>query len=104
MRKILAAAMVIAILFMVGCGATTEEKNTMKTQGDRITALEKNLTALQSAATAMGAKTDMLETYMKAHFKDYGIVDTTKKAVTPAPVAPKTPAVKKTTKGTTTKK
>jgi hypothetical protein len=94
--------MVFAILFMVGCGATADEKNTMKTQGDKIATLEKSLTALQTTATAMGAKADMMEGYMKAHFKDYGVVvDTTKKAVTPAPVAPKTPPVKKTT---TTKK
>ncbi len=102
MRTILSVAMVFAILFMVGCGATAEEKNTMKTQGDKVATLEKSLDALQKTAITMGAKTDMLEAYMKMHFKDYGVVDTTKKAVTPAPVAPKT-TTKKVTKTTTTK-
>jgi len=97
MRTILSVALVFAILFMVGCGATAEEKNTMKTQGDKIATLEKSLTALQTTATAMGAKGDMMEAYMKSHFKDYGVVDTTKKPATPAPVAPKTPSVKKAT-------
>lgn len=100
MRTILSVAMVFAILFMVGCGATAEEKNTMKTQGDKVATLEKSLDALQKTATAMGAKTDMLEAYMKMHFKDYGVVDTTKKAVTPVPGTTKTT----TTKTTTTKK
>jgi hypothetical protein len=99
--------MVFAILFMVGCGATAEEKNTMKTQGDKIATLEKSLTALQKTATDMGAKTDMMEAFLKAQFPKYGVVDTTKKAPTP-PVAPKdkpkTTEPKKDTKGAGTKK
>jgi PBP1b-binding outer membrane lipoprotein LpoB len=103
MRTILTATMVVAILFMVGCGATAEEKATMKSNTDQITAMQKNLTALQTTATAVGAKADMMDAFLKAHFKDYGVVDTTKKATTPPPVAPKTPKPPKPTK-TTTKK
>jgi PBP1b-binding outer membrane lipoprotein LpoB len=101
MRTILTAALAFAILFMVGCGTTAEEKATMKAQGDQITTLQKNLTALQTSAAAMDAKTNMMDGFLKAQFpKVYGVVDTTKKAAIPAPTTTKTT----TTKTTTTKK
>lgn len=97
MRTMLTVAMVVAILFMVGCGATAEEKATMKAQGDQITTLQKNLTTLQTTVNTMAPKVDMIDGFLKAQFpKAYGVVDTTKKAPTPPPPAPKAPKTPKT--------
>jgi peptidoglycan hydrolase CwlO-like protein len=95
MRTILSAAIVIAIVFMIGCGASAEEKNTIKTQSEKIATLEKTIAKLQTNVDNMGPKADEVDKYMKSHFKDYG--DTTKKATTP--VKPAAPAAPKKTTG-----
>jgi hypothetical protein len=99
MRAVLSAIIVGAVLMLMGCGATTEEKNTMKAQGDKITALEKTVGDLQKTNLGLKSKADSVEDYIKTHFKGYGEAEAPKGTETPAAKPPVKPApAKKPTK------
>jgi hypothetical protein len=86
MRKVASACLVLAILLMVGCGTSAEDKKMITDQGVKIAALEKSVADMTKMATDMGAKLTAVETFLKdgkSKFGGYGVVpDTTKKVTT----------------------
>lgn len=86
MRIVASACLVIAILFMVGCGTSAEDKKMITEQGAKITTLEKKVGDMEKASMDMAKKVADVEAFLKLKFKDYGVPpDTMKKA----PEAPK---------------
>jgi len=101
MRIVASACLVLAILFMVGCGTSAEDKTAIKTNTDNIAALQKSVSDMTANVQKMTTDLGNVETFLKdktAKFGMYGMPpDTTKKLTQqpkPAP-APKTPAANK---------
>lgn len=101
MRIVASACLVIAILFMVGCGTSAEDKKMITEQGAKITTLEKTVGDMGKATMDMAKKLTDVETFLKGKFKDYGAPDSTKttttttttkttKTSTPPPTTPPT--------------
>jgi len=83
-RIVASACLVLAILFMVGCGTSAEDKKMITEQGAKITTLEKKAGDMEKAAVDMGKKLADVEAFLKLKFKDYGVPqDTMKKAPEP---------------------
>jgi len=103
MRIVASACLVLAILFMVGCGTSAEDKKAIQDQGTKITALETRITNIEKMAPDMTKKLDIVWNYLvanpigKAKFPP----DTTPKVATPPPAkpgaAPATPPTNPTT-------
>jgi len=91
MRKVASACLVLAILLMVGCGTSAEDKKMITDQGAKIAALEKSVADMTKMATDMGAKVTAMETFLKdakSKFGGYGVApDTMKKAEAGKPAA-----------------
>jgi len=88
MRIVASACLVLAILFMVGCGTSAEDKKLITDQGTKIQTLESNVKALQAIANAdLQKKIADIEAFLKdpkSTFGKYG-------APPPAVTAPGTP-------------
>jgi len=89
MRIVASACLVLVVLFMVGCGASAEDKAAIKANTDAIAQMKAQADAMKPAADAMNAKLMAIETFLKdpkAKFGMYGMPpDTTKK---PEPTKP----------------
>jgi len=95
MRIVASACLVLAILFMVGCGTSAEDKKMITDQGAKIATLEKSLADMTKMATDMGAKVTAVETFLKdgkSKFGGYGAAPdtTTKKTTTTTTTTTKT--------------
>jgi len=98
MRIAASACLVLAILFMVGCGTSAEDKTAIKANTDAIAALQKQVTDMSKAAGDMNAKVMAIEKFLgdkNAKIGTYGMPpDTTKKpaeVVKGKPAAPAAP-------------
>lgn len=93
MRIVASACLVLAILFMVGCGTSAEDKKMITDQGAKIATLEKGLADMTKMATDMGVKVTAMETFLKdakSKFGGFGAPpDTMKKAEAGKKVEPK---------------
>jgi hypothetical protein len=109
MRIVASACLVIAILFMVGCGTSAEDKKAIQDQGTKLTALETRVGNVEKMAPDMTKKLDIVWNYLvanpigKAKFPPDSTVKTTTtttttKTTTPAtpPTTPANPGTKKT--------
>jgi len=92
MRIVASACLVLAILFMVGCGTSAEDKKMITEQGAKITTLEKTTGDMGKAVADMGKKLTDVEAFLKLKFKDYGAPPDTMKKPEPPPKGGKTPA------------
>lgn len=94
MRIVASACLVIAILFMVGCGTSAEDKKMITEQGAKITTLEKTVGDMGKATMDMAKKVADIEAFLKLKFKDYGVPPDTMKKPADAPKGgtPKAPA------------
>lgn len=91
MRIVASACLVLAILFMVGCGTSAEDKKMITEQGAKITTIEKRAGDMEKATMDMAKKVTDIETYLKSKDPKYGAPpDTIKKAPVP-PTGGKTP-------------
>jgi len=97
MRIVASACLVLAILFMVGCGTSAEDKKMIQEHATKIQTLEKKVGDMEKSAMDMAKKFADVETFLKGKFKDYGAppADTMKKpeppkgGKTPTPEPPK---------------
>jgi hypothetical protein len=109
MRIVASACLVLAILFMVGCGTSAEDKTAIKDQGTKITALEAKVGNIEKMGPDMAKKIDVIWNYLaanpigKAKFppdstvKTTTTTTTTKTTTTPTtPTTPPTQGTKKT--------
>ncbi len=64
MRIVASACLVLALLFMVGCGTSAEDKKMITDQGMKLTTLEKSATEMGKAAVEMGKKVDAMADYL----------------------------------------
>jgi len=81
MRIVASVCLVLAVLFMVGCGTSAEDKKMITDQGAKIQALEKAKTDMEKPIAEMNKKIGDIEAFLKLKFKDYGVPpDTMKKA------------------------
>lgn len=92
MRIVASACLVIAILFMVGCGTSAEDKKMITEQGAKITTLEKTVGDMGKATMDMTKKVADVEAFLKLKFKDYGVPPDTMKKPADAPKGGKAPA------------
>jgi len=72
MRIVASACLVLAVLFMVGCGTSAEDKKMIQDQGAKITTLENAQKAFLAKAD-YDKKIGEIETFLKGKFKDYGV-------------------------------
>jgi len=84
MRIVASVCLVIAVLFMVGCGTSAEDKKMIQDQGAKIQTLEKANTDAAKMAGDMTKKVGEIEAFLKLKFKDYGVPPDTMKKVEPA--------------------
>jgi hypothetical protein len=109
MRIVASACLVIAILFMVGCGTSAEDKKAIQDQGTKLTAIETRVGNIEKMAPDMTKKLDIVWNYLvanpvnKVKFPPDSTVKTTTtttttKTTTPAtpPTTPANPGTKKT--------
>jgi len=104
MRIVASACLVLVILFMVGCGASAEDKKAITDNTAAITALTAQVNGMKPMADQMNARLTTIETFLKDPKSKFGTgafmapPDTTKKApeAKPAakPAAPKTGGTK----------
>jgi len=92
MRIVASACLVLAILFMVGCGTSAEDKKMITEQGAKITTLEKTVGDMGKATMDMAKKIADVEAFLKLKFKDYGVPPDTMKKAPEAPKGAKAPA------------
>lgn len=84
MRIVASACLVLAIVFMVGCGTTQEEKTAIKSATDKITALETAKAGMDKTVGDIAKKITDIETYLKSKDPKYGVPpDTMKKPEPP---------------------
>ena len=67
MRIVASACLVIAILFMVGCGTSAEDKKAIQDQGTKLTALETKVGNIEKLAPDMTKKLDIVWNYLVAN-------------------------------------
>jgi len=110
MRIVASVCLVLAILFMVGCGTSAEDKKMITEQGVKITGIEKKQGDMEKMAAEMSKKLETVWTYLaannvgKAKFPPEEVKPPEPpKPGTPAKVEPKKEEPKKETKPTTTK-
>lgn len=84
MRIVASVCLVIAVLFMVGCGTSAEDKKMIQDQGAKIQALEKVNKDMEKPIAEMNKKIGEIEAFLKLKFKDYGVVPDTMKKTEPA--------------------
>jgi len=88
MRIVASACLVLAILFMVGCGTSAEDKKLITDQGTKIQTLEASVKALQAEKLAsMDKKIGDIEAFLKDPKSAFGKFG----APVPAAVTPGTP-------------
>jgi len=107
MRIVASACLVIAILFMVGCGTSAEDKKAIQDQGTKLTALETRVGTIEKMAPDMAKKMDVVWGYLSANpiGKAKFPPDTMPKVVTPpAKTGGTTPVTPPTTPTQGTKK
>jgi hypothetical protein len=86
MRIVATACLVLAILFMVGCGTSAEDKKMIQDQGTKLANLEKGLGDVQKIANPdLQKKIADIEAFLTKQFPGkYPLVpDTIKKAAAP---------------------
>jgi len=111
MRIVASACLVLAILFMVGCGTSAEDKKMIQDHGTQLQALKTSTDGITKMAGDMTKKIADIETYLKSKDPKYGVppdtmkkVDVTKKGAEPAKKEePKKEEPKKGTKPAATK-
>jgi hypothetical protein len=67
MRIVASACLVIAILFMVGCGTSAEDKKAIQDQGTKLTALDTRVGTIEKMAPDMAKKMDVVWNYLVAN-------------------------------------
>jgi len=67
MRIVASACLVIAILFMVGCGTSAEDKKAIQDQGTRLTALETRVGNIEKMGPDMMNKMTTVWNYLTAN-------------------------------------
>jgi hypothetical protein len=67
MRIVASACLVFAILFMVGCGTSAEDKKAIQDQGTKITALDKRIDAIEKMGPDMQKKVQTIWDYLAAN-------------------------------------
>jgi hypothetical protein len=67
MRIVASACLVLAILFMVGCGTSAEDKKMIQDNGTKLTALEKKVGDLEKTAIDHTAKVGTIWDYLAAN-------------------------------------
>lgn len=67
MRIVASACLVLAILFMVGCGTSAEDKAAIKKHGEDITKVEKKAGDVEKMAQDLAKKIDVIEKYLTAN-------------------------------------
>lgn len=80
MRIVASACLALAILFMVGCGTSAEDKKMIQEHGTKLQTLEKKAADMEKPAAEMAKKVADMEAFLKLKFKDFGAPpDTMKK-------------------------
>lgn len=92
MRIVASACLVLAILFMVGCGTSAEDKKMITEQGAKITTIEKTVGDMGKATMDMAKKVDDIEAFLKLKYKDFGVTPDAMKKPAEAPKGGKAPA------------
>jgi len=67
MRIVASACLVLAILFMVGCGTSAEDKKMIQDQGTKLTALEKKIGDIDKLVIEHTAKVGVIWDYLAAN-------------------------------------
>ena len=67
MRIVASACLVLAILFMVGCGTSAEDKKMIQDHGTKLTALEKKVGDLEKTIADHTAKVGTIWEYLTAN-------------------------------------
>jgi len=67
MRIVASACLVLAILFMVGCGTSAEDKKMIQDHGTKLTALDKSVGDLGKKLDDMGKKVETVWGYLAAN-------------------------------------
>ncbi|MEO0108356.1 MAG: hypothetical protein ABIK62_04205 [candidate division WOR-3 bacterium] len=101
MRIVASVCLVLALVFMVGCGTSAEDKQAIQKNTTEINKVQKDVAELQKNVTDLTKKVGDIETFLKdpkSKFGTYGVApDTTKKApaaVKPGEKPPEKPAEK----------
>lgn len=94
-KVVITAGLVLAVLFMVGCGTSDADKKLIQEQGAKITALEKAKGDLEKTVGDMSKKLGEVDGFLKAQNPGkYG-----EKAPEPATKPPEPPKGKEPVKG-----
>jgi hypothetical protein len=67
MRIVASACLVLAILFMVGCGTSAEDKKMIQDQGTKLTGLEKKVGDVEKTVVDHTAKVGVIWEYLTAN-------------------------------------
>jgi hypothetical protein len=67
MRIVASACLVLAILFMVGCGTSAEDKKMIQDHGTKLTALEKKIGDVEKTVADHTAKVTTIWDYLAAN-------------------------------------
>lgn len=98
MRIVASACLVLALLLMVGCGTSPEDKQAIKSAQESITKMQQDMNSkvLQYKPDEMAKKLAEVDAFLKGKFpKEYGVVpDTMKKEPAPAGKTGKEPVGK----------
>lgn len=92
MRIVASACLVLAILFMVGCGTSAEDKKMIQDQGTKLTALEKKVGDLEKVVADHTAKVGTIWDYLTAN--NVGKAKFPPEVKAPEPPKPGTPPKK----------
>lgn len=97
MRIVASACLVFALLLMVGCGTSPEDKQAIKTAQETITKLQQdmNTKVLQYKPDEMAKKIADIEIFLKGKFKDFGAPPDTMKPPAPGKAEKPGPGAKK---------
>ena len=67
MRIVASACLVLAILFMVGCGTSAEDKKMIQDHGTKLTAIEKTVNGLEKTIVDHTTKVELIWSYLVAN-------------------------------------
>lgn len=87
MRIVASVCLALALVFMIGCGMSAEEKQKLDKATTDINKIQKDVEGASKGLTELTKKVGDIETFLKdpkSKFGGYGVVDTTKKPAAPA--------------------